>query len=210
MPYCLQAWNYAMDAIYRWTTNPFLSFQKGEEFLRKALSLDDRNAFAHSQLCNMYLMKRRYEKSVAQGKRAIELGPNLFQAYVELGRALVFAGKPNEAIPVLQTAIRLNPLPDTQPYLLLGVAYRDLGQHEKAITMSKKGLSISPNHMVLHLLLASVYSLSGQEENARAEAAEVLRVNPRFSLEYWSKILPYKNQADLGRVVNAWRNAGLK
>ena len=210
MPYGTQAWNYAIDATHRWTTDPFLSFQKAGEFLRKALSLDDGNAFAHSQLCNMYLMKRQYEKSVAQGKRAIELGPNLFQAYVELGRALVFAGKPNEAIPVLQTAIRLNPLPDAQPYLLLGVAYRDLGQHEKAIMMGKKGLSISPNDMILHLLLASVYGLSGQKENARAEAAEVLRINPGFSLEYWSRILPYKNQADLNRVVNEWRKAGLK
>ena len=45
-----------------------------------------------------------------------------------------------------------------------------------------------------YLNLAATYSLLGRDEEARAEAEEVLRINPRFSLESFAKISPQKNQ----------------
>ena len=183
---------------------------EAEALAQKAVSLDDGNALTHAQLCRVYLMKKQHEKAITEGKRAIELGPNLFQAYFNLGYALNFAGKPDKAIPVLETAIRLNPLPDAFLYLQLGIAYRDLGQYDKAITASKKGLRISPDNLWLHLSLAITYSLTGREKEARAEAAEALRINPMFSVGFWSKVVPYKNKADRDRVANAMRKAGLK
>ena len=210
MPYAFQSWTHIMDMWMRWSTSPLQSMQMAEELGQKAVSLDDENAAAHGQLCSVYLMKRQHEKSVDEGKRAIELGPNMFQAYDNLGRALIFIGKPEEAILLFETSIRLNPLPDETPYLLLGVAYRDLGKYDKAITACEKGLSISPDSMYLHFCLASTYSLAGREKEASAETAEVLRINPMFSLEHWSRIIPYKNQADRDRIVDAMRKAGLK
>mgnify|MGYP000070507695 CR=1 FL=1 len=50
----------------------------------------------------------------------------------------------------------------------------------------------------------------GREEEARAEADEVLRIGPKFSLEYWAKTIPYKNQADKDRLIGTLRKAGLK
>jgi hypothetical protein len=49
----------------------------------------------------------------------------------------------------------------------------------------------------------------GREEQARADAAEILRVNPKFSLESYAKMLPFtKPVAD--RVIEDLRKAGLK
>ena len=50
----------------------------------------------------------------------------------------------------------------------------------------------------------------GREEDARAEAAEVLRINPKFSLDYFAKILPFKDQSVIDTHINALRKAGLK
>ena len=50
----------------------------------------------------------------------------------------------------------------------------------------------------------------GEEREARAEAAEVVRINPKFSLDYYRKTMPYKNQPLLDRLVAALRKAGLK
>ena len=58
--------------------------------------------------------------------------------------------------------------------------------------------------------LASTYSMMGREKEARAEAAEVLRINPKFSLDYYVKRLPYKDQSQIDKLANAWRKAGLK
>jgi hypothetical protein len=63
----------------------------------------------------------------------------------------------------------------------------------------------------VHLNLAIAYSLSGQEELARAEAAEVLKIYPKFSLENHSRAYSYfKNQDDLERFWEGLRKAGLK
>lgn len=51
--------------------------------------------------------------------------------------------------------------------------------------------------------------MSGRDEEARATASEVLRINPKFSLEYFTKTLVYKNQADKDRYIGALRKAGL-
>jgi hypothetical protein len=60
------------------------------------------------------------------------------------------------------------------------------------------------------LALTGAYGLSGRDEEARATASEVFRIDPKFSLEYFSKTLVYKNQADRDRFINALRKAGLK
>jgi hypothetical protein len=52
--------------------------------------------------------------------------------------------------------------------------------------------------------------MMGREKDARAEAAEVLRVNPKFSLDSLEKMLPYKDQSQTDKIVNALRKAGLK
>jgi hypothetical protein len=52
--------------------------------------------------------------------------------------------------------------------------------------------------------------MMGREKEARAEAAEVLRIDPKFSLDFLAKILPYKDQSRRDKVINALRKAGLK
>ena len=52
--------------------------------------------------------------------------------------------------------------------------------------------------------------MMGREKEARAEAAEVLRINPKFSLDYFVKTLPYKDQKVINNLIDALRKAGLK
>jgi hypothetical protein len=49
-----------------------------------------------------------------------------------------------------------------------------------------------------------------REKEARAEAAEVLRINPKFSLDSWTRRSPWKDQSETDRLVKPWRKAGLK
>jgi hypothetical protein len=50
----------------------------------------------------------------------------------------------------------------------------------------------------------------GREKEAHAEAAEVLRINPKFSLDLFAKRLPHKDQSVIDNYVDALRKAGLK
>jgi hypothetical protein len=46
-------------------------------------------------------------------------------------------------------------------------------------------------------------------EEARLEADEIMKLNPKFSLERLEKSIPYKNPEVKKRYIEALRNAGL-
>ena len=71
-------------------------------------------------------------------------------------------------------------------------------------------LSRYPNILGVHLNLAAVYSELGKETEARAEVAEVLRINPHFSLEVYRQREPLKDPARLERRLAVLRRAGLR
>jgi len=48
------------------------------------------------------------------------------------------------------------------------------------------------------------------EKEAQSEAEEVRRLNPKFSVDYWSKVSPYKDQTETDKIIDALRKAGLK
>jgi predicted Zn-dependent protease len=92
----------------------------------------------------------------------------------------------------------------------VGVAYDLAGKPEEAIAPLRQYLSHYPNILGAHLTLAAVYSELGKEAEARAEAVEVLRINPQFSLEVHKQRAPIKDPAMLERHIAALRKAGLK
>jgi tetratricopeptide (TPR) repeat protein len=61
-----------------------------------------------------------------------------------------------------------------------------------------------------HLGLTFAYMALGREKEARAEAAEVLRINPRFTTEGFIKPLPINDQSRLDKYIATLRKAGLK
>jgi adenylate cyclase len=95
-------------------------------------------------------------------------------------------------------------------FLSLGQAYCLLGRTAEAIEPLQRVLSVYPHRIDTHLLLAAAYSELGKEAEARAEAAEVLRLNPQFSLEVHRQRMPIKDPALLERHIAALRKAGLK
>ena len=123
--------------------------------------------------------------------------------------SLNFAGRPVEAIPLFQKANRLNPFGPVASYLNYGSALWGAGRFEEAVLAYKKVIQRLPDNFLAHLGLAFTYSMMGREQEARAEAAEVLRLNPKFSVDN-VRTLAYKDQARIDRLIEALRKAGLK
>jgi tetratricopeptide (TPR) repeat protein len=157
-----------------------------------------------------YLWQKQHEQASAEGEKAITLGPSYADGYAWLGGIFNYAGRAEEAIEVVQQALRLNPHGPFFYLFTLGVAYRMMERHEEAIATLKKVLIRNPDYLPAHVILAASYSESGQEAEARAAAAEVLRLSPTYSLEVVRQRLPFKDQTDLERLLAALHKAGLK
>ena len=76
-------------------------FGEAIEHLSKAIRLDNdpkASLYAHYYLGLVYLEREMFEDAQTFFRKTLKLGPNLIEAYFELGRALWFAGQREEAM----------------------------------------------------------------------------------------------------------------
>lgn len=205
--YRVLATAYQLDVWLGTSKSPKQTLAKCIELLEKAISLDETNAEAHSVLAWIFAMKGEHDKAVAKAAHAVMLNPNSAFAHANLGQALRFAGRWNESIPEYKKAIRLNPIPPAFYFFGLGMSYSRLGQHEEAIKWCQKAVQLAPDSFLVHLFMTSVYSRAGRQTEARSHAAEVMRLNPQFSVEKYAKKV---KRVDRQQFIDALRRAGLK
>jgi adenylate cyclase len=210
------AWAYAMlgfthllDLLYRWSNSPIKSVEQAETCAENAITLNDSFDFPHILWGWIYLFRRQHDEAIKEGERAIELNPNGAEAHVHLGFILCLSDETELAIKLLKRAFRLNPIPTPINYMFLAMAYRNNGQYEKAIELSKKGLIGNPDQLPVHLTLAASYIYLNRTEEAHKAVEEVLRINPNFSLKYQASTMPYKRQETGDNFIDALRKAGL-
>jgi adenylate cyclase len=159
-------------------------------------------------LGNAYWQKKQSDQAIAELERAIALDPNDASGYGNLAKILNSVEKPEEALRLLGQAMRLNPYDDEYLHHL-GGAYLLTGRVEELIAALKRVLIRNPDFLPTRLVLAAIYMALGWEE-AREEAAEILRINPHFSLEVVRQTVPYNDQEGLERLLDGLRKAGLK
>ena len=104
------------------------------------------------------MIKGEYDKAIAEGERAVALSPGGADTLSEYAWSLSAAGRSEEAIPLFQKAIRLNPFGKSTLYRGFGVALANTGRLEEAVSAFKKAIQRSPNDIMSHINLAAAYS----------------------------------------------------
>jgi len=196
--------------VFQGTTRPKDVIPKATELIQKALALNGSLAEARSSLGVLYTWSGRYDEGIAEAERGVELDPNSGQANYNLALVLRWAGKSKEAIPVLQKAIRLEPMAPDNYNRQLALNYFQTGDCKEAIAMCEKGIKREPDNLVGRVTIAAVYGACGRGAEARKEATEVLRINPKFTVESFMGNTPYKNPSDRDRIAQGLRKAGLQ
>jgi len=197
------------ELLFRTTKSPKMTYKLSIENAKKAISLDEFSADARSLLGVIYTLGRQFEKGIAEGERGLALNANSSRAYSNLGLSLTFAGKHEEAIKLYKKAIRLSPIPSANILFRQCWAYWGAGRYEAGISAAKKAIQLEPDSFYAHMCLASSYALLGRDDEAKAEASEMLRIKPDSSLTNDAVASLYKNPADADRFFEALRKAGL-
>jgi len=193
------------------SVSPGEDLRRAIELGEKAVALDESNSSAHANLAFPYIFLKKFDKAIEEAEKGVSLSPSSAAAYFALGTALYSAGRPQEAIPIFQKCLRLSPVPvHSQVLGFLANSYVMIGQYEEGIATYKKVLQIyGPDHLMAHLWMVVAYMAWGRENEARAEAAEVLRIDPKFSAEQFVKNMPV--DADTrDRLTKSLLKAGLK
>ncbi len=207
--YAFLGYSYWRDWTWQWSHDPH-TLDRAFQLEQQAIALDDSLPVAHMGLGEVYLFRKQYDNATAEAERAIALDLNSAVGYKALAEIMGMSGKPAEAIGLAEKAMRLDPWNRDLYLFFEGESYTQMGRYEQAIPILKRHLASYPNSWGAHGMLVVDYTELGREDEARAEAAEVLRISPHFSLDRWMQISPQKDQAFLKRLIADMRKAGLK
>jgi adenylate cyclase len=209
-PYTMLGINQLNDAAFGWAESFDKSVKAAEELAHKALSLDDSSPLAYNLLASVHLFRLDYKKAVNLYRKAVALSPNASGMHAWLGVSLLHVeGKVEESIEEFKIARRLDPFTPDWILNYSAVAYRVNGEYEKAIEILQKVIKRNPDFWLSHFELAANYGLLGRENEARAAAAEVLRIRPDFTI---AKLFDheFRDKADKERTIEVLQKAGLK
>ena len=198
------------EYVSGWAAEPAQALDETERWARRAVELNDQEPVSHMALGSALLWRRDHAGALAEFRRMIALDPNFAQGHSATGLALMYAGRAAEALEAFALAMRLDPHYSGIVLHFLAQAHFSLGHYEPAAQRLRERIARTPGTDSSRMLLASCYGHLGRMEEARRAWAEMLKINPDFSLEQRARVLPYKDPGDFQRIVDGLTKAGLQ
>ncbi len=122
----------------------------------------------------------KYQASVDEWKKALEISPNDAKAHNNLGRALAAKGDIEDAISHWQRALEVNPgFPEARNNL--GVALVGKGRLDEAITHFRKILEVDPEYAEIYNNLGIALDRKGKLDSAIGQWQKALDLNPEYA-----------------------------
>jgi TolB-like protein/class 3 adenylate cyclase len=142
--------------------------------------------------------------------RAIELNPNLANAWNANGWVNLWLGEPAIALEQLHRAYRLDPTPTQSSITGLAHACFFLDQYEEALVHAEQVLNRSPDaHPGLRIGAASA-AFAGRTDLAHHLGARLQALDPTFGISRLREYLgPYQRPEFVGKYAEGLRLAGL-
>lgn len=192
-----------------WAAEPAQALDEAERWARRAVELNAQEPVSHMALGNVLLWRRNHDGALAEFRQMIAIDPNFAQGYGAMGLALMYSGQAAEALEFFAATMRRDP--HFPPIVLhfLAQAHFALGNYETAAKRLIERIARNPGTDSSRMLLAACYGHLGRIEEARAMWAEMLKVNPDFSLQQRQRVLPYKDARDFERIAEGLKKAGL-
>jgi len=129
---------------YGWALRQHGEPLKAEPILQKAISLDSKIPYIHSNLSVVEMDLNKPQDALAEGKKAVDLDSNQPIFHNNYGNALLATGDTKSAIKEFQTAIRQREDYENA-YYNLGRAFHKDGQRNEALAMLSRALQLDPN-----------------------------------------------------------------
>jgi adenylate cyclase len=197
------------NVIWGYSTDP--KFDRGEavRLLRLALSLDDGDPeiLARAAFISAFMVGD-CESDIEMANRAVALNPNSFLAWHTRGQVYRIAGLLEEAVLSFERALRVSPV-DPLLHLTFGGmsgTFIELRRFDEAIVAGKKALRQNPSYSVAYRCLASAFAHLGRDAEAREAAAQLLEVDPTFTI---SELIARGGYSNSKLTIEGLRKAGL-
>jgi adenylate cyclase len=195
-----------------WSTNPKLDREAALSHCRRALDIDPESSIALTTAGAVHgVLLKDLDAGIGYYRRAIDSNPNEPLAWLLLGAAHAFRGDGDMAVQASEMALRLSPMDPMRFFYdsLAATAAASAGQFDRAIELASRSVKSNRLHASTFRVLAIAQSLSGQMEAARDTVAQLLALEPDFTVQRFLERSPGADY-DVGRrFAEALRAAGL-
>ncbi len=185
------------------------AFRLTRECAEKAIECDPACASAYATLGLYYLNLKDFDQALANVGKAAEMAPNYASTIAISALVLNKAGHSKLAMDRIRRAMRLCPVYPMWFLLVLGQVYRVLRRHDEAIEAFREMIARDPDHLEGHIGLTDALVEAGRTDEAKRSAADVLRLNPAFSIDEYASNLAFRDPEEITRFADALRTAGL-
>lgn len=135
------------------------------------------DAMTQLREANAHLMARRFDEAEAGARRALEIWPQMNAALRMLGLIHGQRGQVDQAIAVLEKAVKADPF-NAQTHNNLGTAYMQKRQFAKAEESLLTALKIEPGFNLAHMNLGLLYLVMSRYDQAIDNFEEAARTMP--------------------------------
>lgn len=149
-------------------------------------------------------------ESVKAARRSIELEPNYADGHAALAVSLNFAGKPEEALAVIQEAKVLNPLRPYSYVMAEGQSNYLLGNYETAAHLFEQVIDTNPEITTAYPMLVAIYIELGRQEDAEKVVGKLMAIATNFSIATEMEHDVYLNPEVNQRFIDSLRKAGIE
>ncbi len=174
----------------------------------KAIELDDKYHKAHVARGDVHVAAGELEEAIAQFQIAESLNPNDVLVLVAYSDPLVFLGRAEEAITLLEKAIDLDPITPSWYFLQLGWAHWSIGQCQEGLAAMRQMARIPNNNL---RVFAALHVCNGDLEAARETMAQFRAVNPDRTVAQEIELFrtSWRNPETMKRWADALEAAGM-
>jgi TolB-like protein/DNA-binding winged helix-turn-helix (wHTH) protein len=159
---------------------------RAQGLIGQALAASPSSPFAHFAKGDLLVAQRQFAEAIPEYETVLAADRNSVDALAIIGRQKINIGMIDEAIPLVEQAIRHSPRDPRWIgiwYLWIGQAHLLQSRTDEAILWFEKAHSATPGLPIVHLCLTSAYALKGDSNRAAAELVEARRLagDDRFS-----------------------------
>jgi adenylate cyclase len=185
-----------------------IAIERAYELAAKAVQLDSNLPLAHAKLGIALAYRAPPDEAIAAFERAIALNPNFTDWRFAI--PLVFGGHFTRAIEVAEAHMRVDPFYPPLVQVISGFARYMLDQCSDALPLLREALLRAPSARFGRVALAAAYVRLGRLGEARAEAAEVLRIEPTYTIDRAERTLRrFSSPEHAEKYFGDLRKAGL-
>ncbi len=138
-----------------------------DEF-RAAVKADPKAPNTHFGLGYLLWTQDQFEEAAKEFQAELANVPESAQAMAFLADTDIHLGKPEDALPMAEKAVQIDPS-IAKGHVDLGILYADSGRQKDAVAEFKAAIKLSPNDQDPHWRLARLYQAMGEQQEAKAE-----------------------------------------